>query len=309
MKFDMDFNEIKPVAEEAIDNSDTNISDASYTDLAMEYAQLDFEITQVYKEYQKFALEAYNNANGDEDAYKSELAIVSESFSDKIKEYAKKAWDGLIKIIDAIISAMKKVSDRIKKWLKSFKPSNSEKAAKDKITIDGLKFDGWNNLDDQLVIDVFNKTTGIFKVIRDDSFNLIERPTATMFNESKIDFYSKKLDNILDDANGKGRVIADKNPIAIRVFCESLDNDIQKFYKFLSDVKSDLTKLKNSSDKYNFSSRDQVKHTEDGDVYADNIMDAFKWFKDSVGKVTRIFDMLEKDCRKLTGRLLQYAYV
>ena len=49
MKFDMDFNEIKPVAEEAIDNSDTNISDASYTDLAMEYAQLDFEITQAYK--------------------------------------------------------------------------------------------------------------------------------------------------------------------------------------------------------------------------------------------------------------------
>ena len=99
MKFDMDFNEIKQVAEEAIDNKEES---QSYHEIEMEYAQLKYEFSHENIKFQQYALEAYVNSKGDEDLYKSEIAIVSESFSEKAVNFFKRIWEIILKAFNSI---------------------------------------------------------------------------------------------------------------------------------------------------------------------------------------------------------------
>ena len=83
----------------------------SITAEALECTNLQFEQVHAYAEYQKMQIEAMENANGDEEAYMSEMRIVTEGVMDKIKDIGRKVWQ-------AVLTMVRKASQLLRKVMK-----------------------------------------------------------------------------------------------------------------------------------------------------------------------------------------------
>ena len=121
-KFNMDF--------EYNDSKTEEITEATSID-AMDCAMAAAECSAILVNYQKIQLEAYANADGNEELYNSEIAIVSEGF---FADMWKKIKDFLMKIVDMVLKAINNFWTKIRelfnkakvavlKFIKEHKPT------------------------------------------------------------------------------------------------------------------------------------------------------------------------------------------
>ena len=121
-KFNMDF--------EYNDSKTEEITEATNVD-AMDCAMAAAECSAILVNYQKIQLEAYTNADGNEELYNSEIAIVSEGF---FADMWKKIKDFLMKIVDMVLKAINNFWTKIRelfnkakvavlKFIKEHKPT------------------------------------------------------------------------------------------------------------------------------------------------------------------------------------------
>lgn len=121
-KFNMDF--------EYNDSKTEEITEATNVD-AMDCAMAAAECSAILVNYQKIQLEAYNNADGNEELYNSEIAIVSEGFFadtwKKIREFLMKIVDMVLKAINNFWTKIRELFNKAKvavlKFIKEHKPA------------------------------------------------------------------------------------------------------------------------------------------------------------------------------------------
>ncbi len=121
-KFNMDF--------EYNDSKTEAITEVTNVD-AMDCAMIASECSAILVNYQKIQLEAYTNADGNEELYNSEIAIVSEGFFadmwNKIKDFLMKIVDMISKALHTFWNKLKELFNKAKvvvlKFVKDHKPT------------------------------------------------------------------------------------------------------------------------------------------------------------------------------------------
>ena len=196
-KFNMDF--------EYNDSKTEEITEATNVD-AMDCAIIAAECSAILVNYQKIQLEAYTNADGNEELYNSEIAIVSEGF---FADMWKKIKDFLMKIVDGLINILKTIWGKMKTlWLKAkaavIKFIKDHKSTKENYTGVVMLMES-NGIPGK---DVFMSYSEIAEGI-DNLLAGVNKMTANINNCFKSDFiYTEKLDKspyddkIRVDANG-----------------------------------------------------------------------------------------------------------
>ena len=105
-KFDLEFNQIDCQQVDETVGLDNDMCEALF-----EVSAEIYELNHTSIKYQEALLEAYNNFNGNEEVYKSEIAIVSEGFLGDL-------WNGFVSIVKKIISALRTLVNKFVNLIK-----------------------------------------------------------------------------------------------------------------------------------------------------------------------------------------------